>query len=89
MSDFCVVGCRLKWKRPASSVHRSGTPHGHKKETERPNLITYDNLLVTSSLAGHAMRGTERSKMLGAVVGKALGSLEHGTGVVDMLVILQ
>jgi len=32
------------------------------------------DLLVASSTPGHAMRGTDRTRMLGAVVGKALES---------------
>jgi hypothetical protein len=47
------------------------------------------DLLVTSSTPGYAMKGTERSKMLGAVVGKALEPLHDGTGVVQVLVTLQ
>lgn len=47
------------------------------------------DLLVTASLAGYAMKGTVRSRMLGAVVGKAMGSLKSGTGVVEVLVALQ
>jgi hypothetical protein len=47
------------------------------------------DLLVTSSLPGHAMKGTDRSKMLGAVVGKALEPLEGETGVIQVLVTLQ
>jgi len=35
------------------------------------------------------MKGTDRSRMIGAVVGKALGSLERGTGVIQVLVTLQ
>jgi hypothetical protein len=35
------------------------------------------------------MKGTDRSQMLGAVVGKALGSLDSGTGVIEVLVTLQ
>jgi hypothetical protein len=35
------------------------------------------------------MKGTDRSKMLGAVVGKALGNLDSGTGVIEVLVTLQ
>ena len=44
---------------------------------------------VTSAAVGYAMKGTDRSQMLGAVVGKALGSLSVGTGVIDVLVTLQ
>ncbi|MGA9038947.1 MAG: hypothetical protein WB421_00290, partial [Terriglobales bacterium] len=51
--------------------------------------IKRGDLLVTSSTLGYAMKGTDRSKMLGAVVGKALGSLDSGTGVIEVLVTLQ
>jgi hypothetical protein len=46
-------------------------------------------LLVSSSTPGYAMKGTDRSQMLGAVIGKALGSLDSGTGVIEVLVTLQ
>lgn len=51
--------------------------------------IQVGDLLVTSSTPGHAMRGTDRSRMLGAVVGKALEPLPRGTGVIQVLVTLQ
>jgi hypothetical protein len=51
--------------------------------------IKRGDLLVTSSMLGYAMKGTDRSKMLGAVVGKALGNLDSGTGVIEVLVSLQ
>jgi len=51
--------------------------------------IQVGDLLVTSSTPGHAMRGTDRSRMLGAVVGKALEPLQRGTGVIRVLVTLQ
>jgi hypothetical protein len=47
------------------------------------------DLLVTSSRVGYAMRGTDRSLMLGAVVGKALQPLESGEGEIEILVTLQ
>jgi hypothetical protein len=47
------------------------------------------DLLVSSSTPGHAMKGTDRSRMLGAVVGKALESLSDGKGVIQVLVTLQ
>ena len=47
------------------------------------------DLLVSSSTLGRAMKGTDSSKMLGAVVGKALGNLDSGTGVIEVLVTLQ
>jgi hypothetical protein len=47
------------------------------------------DLLVSASAPGHAMRGTDRDRMLGAIVGKALESLASGTGVIQVLVTLQ
>ena len=47
------------------------------------------DLLVTSSKNGYAMKGTDRSRMFGAVIGKALDRLESGTGVIEVLVTLQ
>jgi hypothetical protein len=46
------------------------------KVTTENGPIKAGDLLVTSSLPGHAMKGTDKSKMLGAVVGKALQSIE-------------
>jgi hypothetical protein len=59
------------------------------KVTTENGPIQIGDLLVTSSTPGHAMKGTERSKMLGAVVGKALEPLEEGKGVIQVLVTLQ
>ncbi|MBT9332958.1 hypothetical protein [Paracidobacterium acidisoli] len=47
------------------------------------------DLLVTAALPGYAMKGTDRSRMLGAVIGKALGRLDKGTGVIEVGVTLQ
>jgi hypothetical protein len=47
------------------------------------------DLLVSSSTAGHAMRGTDRGRMLGALVGKALQNHGAGEGVIEVLVTLQ
>jgi hypothetical protein len=51
--------------------------------------IQRGDLLVTSSTPGYAMKGTDRSRMLGAVVGKAMEPLEKGIGVIQVLVTLQ
>lgn len=49
--------------------------------------IRRGDLLVTASLSGHAMKGTERERMLGAVIGKALENFDgSGTGVIKVLV---
>jgi len=59
-----------------------------KVSTEN-GAIEAGDLLVTSATPGHAMKGTDRSKMLGAVVGKALEPLAEGKGVIQVLVTLQ
>jgi len=51
--------------------------------------IKRGDLLVTSSIPGYAMKGTDRSRLIGAVIGKALGNLNTGTGVVEALITLQ
>src|SRR5215467_2781666 len=51
--------------------------------------IAVGDLLVTSSTPGYAMKGTDRSRMLGAVVGKALEPLREGKNVIQVLVTLQ
>ena len=59
------------------------------KVTAENGAIKPGDLLVTSSKLGYAMKGTDRSKMLGAVIGKALGHLDSGTGVIEVVVTLQ
>jgi hypothetical protein len=59
------------------------------KATAENGPIQVGDLLVTSSTPGHAMRGTDRTRMLGAVVGKALEPLPRGAGVIQVLVTLQ
>ena len=56
-----------------------------------PCKVTAENgdLLVTSSTAGHAMKRSDRSKLVGAVVGKALEPLQNGKGVIQVLATLQ
>jgi len=48
--------------------------------------IQRGDLLVASSTPGYAMKGTDRSRMLGAVIGKALEPLAEGKGVIEVLV---
>jgi hypothetical protein len=61
-----------------------------------PTKVTAENgpihpgdILVTSSTSGRAMKGTDRNLFAGAIVGKALGSLSSGAGVIEVLVSLQ
>jgi hypothetical protein len=51
--------------------------------------IKLGDLLVASSTLGRAMKGTDRSLLTGTVIGKALGALDSGTGIIDVLVSLQ
>jgi hypothetical protein len=59
------------------------------KVSAENGAIRPGDLLVTSSTLGVAMKGTDRSKMLGAVIGKALGGIDSGTGTIEVLVTLQ
>jgi hypothetical protein len=47
------------------------------------------DLLVSSSSIGYAMKGTDRSRLTGAVIGKALDNLESGKGLIEVVVTLQ
>lgn len=53
------------------------------------SAIEVGDLLTTSPIVGHAMKATDRSKAFGAVIGKALGSLDTGCGFIPVLVSLQ
>ena len=88
--------------RENSATHATGggrkaaasrsTPHDAQSTEPDFGLKTLEeagDLLVTSSTPGHAMKGTDRSRMLGAVVGKALEPLAAGKGVIQVLVTLQ
>jgi hypothetical protein len=59
------------------------------KVTAENGPIQIGDLLVTSSAPGRAMKGTDRSKLVGAVVGKALEALAAGEGTIQVLVTLQ
>jgi hypothetical protein len=59
------------------------------KVTTENGPIHKGDLLVSSSTPGYAMKGTDRNRMLGAVIGKAMGDLVSGQGVVEVLVTLQ
>jgi hypothetical protein len=59
------------------------------KVTTENGPIQVGDLLVSSKSPGHAMKGTDRNRMLGAVVGKALEPLSQGRGVIQVLVTLQ
>jgi hypothetical protein len=51
--------------------------------------IERGDLLVSSSIPGDAMKGTDRDRLVGAVIGKALAPLKSGSGVIEVLLALQ
>jgi hypothetical protein len=59
------------------------------KVTAENGPIRPGDLLVTSATSGHAMRADRESALLGTILGKALGSLDSGTGLIQVLVTLQ
>lgn len=59
------------------------------KVDARLGAIVAGDLLTTSPTRGHAMKVSDRQKALGAVIGKALGALPDGCGLIPMLVALR
>lgn len=59
------------------------------KVTAANGAIARGDLLVVSDVPGYAMKGTDRSRLVGSVVGKALQPLSSGTGTILVLVTLQ
>jgi hypothetical protein len=57
------------------------------KVSAENGAIRAGDLLVTAATPGHAMR--DENPRVGTIVGKALGSLTSGTGVISVLVTLQ
>jgi len=51
--------------------------------------IEVGDMLTTSPTSGFAMKVSDPSRAFGAVIGKALGGLDRGTGLIPMLVTLQ
>ena len=51
--------------------------------------INVGDLLTTSPTKGHAQKALDPSKAVGAIIGKALGSLKKGKGKIPALVTLQ
>lgn len=53
------------------------------------NPVESGDLLTTSNTPGHAMKVTDYNKAQGAIIGKAMSSLDNGKGLVLVLVSLQ
>ncbi|HZJ17164.1 MAG TPA: hypothetical protein VFD27_19075 [Chthoniobacteraceae bacterium] len=69
------------------NVSLSGRVYVQADATAAP--IKPGDLLTTSDTPGHAMKVTEHARAQGAVIGKAMSSLNEGTGMVLVLVTLQ
>jgi hypothetical protein len=61
----------------------------HCKADAEYSPIEVGDLLTTSSTPGHAMKATEPARAFGAVLGKALATLNEGRGIIPILVALQ
>jgi hypothetical protein len=68
-------------------VALSGRVYCHADAAAGP--IAPGDLLTTSATPGHAMAARDRDRAQGAILGKAMTSLESGTGLVLVLVTLQ
>ena len=84
-----VIGRRISLPKSADDVPMALIGIVPTKVSAENGSIRRGDLLVSSSTPGYAMKGTDRNRMLGAVVGKAMGSLESGKGVIEVLVTLQ
>lgn len=84
-----VVGLRDAVAKSTSNVPMAMVGVVPTKVTAENGPIHKGDLLVSSSTPGYAMKGTDRGRMLGAVLGKAMGSLDSGEGVIEVLVTLQ
>jgi len=59
------------------------------KVSAENGAIEPGDLLVSSATPGYAMKGTEAAKLTGAIIGKAMGNLDAGKGVIEVLISLQ
>lgn len=84
-----VVGRRQKTPKSSKEIPMAMVGIVPTKVSAENGPIKVGDLLVSSSRPGYAMRGTDRSRMLGAVIGKSMGTLKSGTGTIEVLVALQ
>jgi hypothetical protein len=85
--------------QPGLTLHQAGMIEGdtvvaiagrvYVKAEAFSSPIRPGDQLTTSSIAGYAMKATDRDQAYGAVIGKAMTGLETGTGLVLVLVNLQ
>jgi hypothetical protein len=84
-----VIGRRETLSKSAQEIPMAMVGIVPTKVSAENGPIHRGDLLVSSSTPGYAMKGTDRNRMLGAVIGKAMGTLDSGTGVVEVVVTLQ
>jgi hypothetical protein len=84
-----VIGRRQSLTKDSNELPMAMVGVVPTKVTAENGPIHKGDLLVSSSTPGYAMKGTDRSRLVGAVLGKAMGSLDSGTGVIEVLVTLQ
>jgi hypothetical protein len=85
--------------KPGLTLHQEGAIHGDANVALSGRVyaladaangsIQPGDLLTTSDIPGHAMKVTDYTKAQGAIIGKAMSSLEKGRGMVLVLVSLQ
>ncbi|MGC1307089.1 MAG: hypothetical protein WA885_07660 [Phormidesmis sp.] len=74
---------------PGTRCHLAVLGRVYVKADADLGAIAVGDLLTTSTVPGHAMRVVDRTRAVGAVIGKSLGALERGRGYVEMLISLQ
>jgi len=84
-----TVGRRQSTPRSTEEIPMAVIGIVPAKVSAENGAIEAGDLLVSSSTPGYAMKGTDRVRMLGAVIGKAMGTLSTGVGVIEVLVTLQ
>lgn len=84
-----VIGRRQSGQRSALEIPMAMIGIVPTKVSSENGQIRRGDLLVSSSRPGYAMKGTDRSRMLGAVIGKAMESLDSEHGLIEVLVTLQ
>jgi hypothetical protein len=85
--------------KPGISLHQEGAIEGNENVALSGRVyvqadaafgaIKPGDLLTTSDTPGHAMKVTDHAKSQGAILGKAMGGLRQGKGMVLVLVTLQ
>ncbi len=86
-----LVGRRLTVERidKAAEVPLAMVGIVPTKVSAENGAIEPGDLLVSASKPGYAMKGTDASRLTGAVLGKALAPLQSGYGVIEVMISIQ